>query len=82
MDKYIVRQAIKEPKNDEVVGYEILIQNDNDSLYNGSEHVIADAIAGFLTQNNDVIFREKMTFLSFNPFLLLNYPCIPGKNPI
>lgn len=69
MDKYIVRQAIKEPKNDEVVGYEILIQNDNDSLYNGSEHVIADAIAGFLTQNNDVIFREKMTFLSFPPTL-------------
>ncbi len=69
MDKYIVRQAIKEPRNDEVVGYEILIQSDNDSLYNGSEHIIADAIAGFLTQNNDVIFREKMTFLSFPPTL-------------
>lgn len=69
MDKYIVRQAIKEPLNDEVVGYEILIQSDNDSLYNGSEHIIADAIAGFLTQNNDVIFRDKMTFLSFPPTL-------------
>lgn len=69
MDKYIVRQAIKEPQNDEVVAYEILIQNDNDSLYNGSEHIIADAIAGFLTQNNDVIFRDKITLLSFPPTL-------------
>lgn len=69
MDKYVVRQAIKEPQNDEVVGYEIMIQSDNDSLYNASESAVADTIAGFLTQNNDVIFREKITFLSFPPSL-------------
>lgn len=47
MDKYVVRQAIKERENDEVVGYEIMIQSDNDSLYNASESAVADTISGF-----------------------------------
>ncbi len=69
MDKYVVRQAIKEREKDEVVGYEIMIQSDNDSLYNASESAVADTISGFLMQNNSVIFREKLTFLSFPPSL-------------
>lgn len=69
MDKYVVRQAIKKRENDEIFGYEIMIQSDNDSLYNTSENAVADTIAGFLTQNNDIIFKDKVTFLSFPPSL-------------
>ncbi len=69
MDKYVVRQAIKKREDDEIVGYEIMIQSDNDSLYNTSEGAVADTISGFLTQNNDIIFKDKVTFLSFPPSL-------------
>lgn len=69
MDKYVVRQAIKEHENDEIIGYEIMIQSDNDSLYNASESAVADTISSFLTQNTDIIFKEKLTFLSFPPSL-------------
>ena len=69
MDKYVVRQAIKRREDDEIVGYEIMIQSDNDSLYNASESAVADTISGFLTQNNDIIFKDKPTFLSFPPSL-------------
>ena len=44
MDKYVVRQAIKKREDDEIVGYEIMIQSDNDSLYNTSEGAVADTI--------------------------------------
>lgn len=82
MDKYVVRQAIKRREDDEIVGYEIMIQSDNDSLYNASESAVADTISGFLTQNNDIIFKDKPTFLSFPPslFSAIHRGCLKKKS--
>ena len=60
MDKCIVRQTIKDLKNDVVTGYELLIQLDADSLYNSSsDSAAANAIISFLTENSSRIFNEK-----------------------
>ena len=34
MDNCVVRQAIKDLKTDTIIGYELRIQEDQDSLYN------------------------------------------------
>lgn len=66
MDKCIVRQTIKDLKNDVVTGYELLIQLDADSLYNSSsDSAAANAIISFLTENSSRIFNEKKTFMTF-----------------
>lgn len=70
MDKCVVRKAIKDLKSDQVIGYELMFQEDDDSLYNNSETSTANTIAGFLMENTNKIFREKQTFMTFTPSLL------------
>lgn len=70
MDKCVVRKAIKDSKSDLIVGYELMFQEDDESLYNSSETSAANTIAGFLLENTDKIFKEKQTFLTFTPSLL------------
>lgn len=84
MDKCIVRQTIKNLKNDTVTGYELLIQLDADSLYNSnSDTAAANAIISFLTENSSRIFNEKKTFMTFTPSLLFrNTPKIFDKDKI
>lgn len=70
MDKCVVRKAIKAVKADEIVGYEMLFQEDNDSLYNNSEVNAANTIATFLMDNTGKIFKDKQIFITFTPSLL------------
>lgn len=70
MDKYVTRQPIKALKEDRIIGYEILFQKDYDSIYSSSDVAAADTIAGFLMQNTESIFQDKLTFVTFTPSLL------------
>ena len=80
MDKYVTRQPIKALKEDSIIGYEVLFQKDYDSLYSSSDVAAADTIAGFLMQNTDNIFHDKLTFVTFTPSLLFrNTPKIFDK---
>lgn len=81
MDRYVTRQPIKALKEDKIIGYEVLFQKDYDSLYNNSSDVAAaDTIAGFLMQNTESIFHDKLTFVTFTPSLLFrNTPKIFDK---
>ncbi|WP_077612091.1 EAL and HDOD domain-containing protein [Clostridium sp. Marseille-P2415] len=81
MDRYVTRQPIKALKEDRIIGYEVLFQKDYDSLYNNSSDVAAaDTIAGFLMQNTESIFHDKLTFVTFTPSLLFrNTPKIFDK---
>ena len=67
MDKYVTRQPIKALKEDRIIGYEVLFQKDYDSLYSSSDVAAADTIAGFLMQNTESIFHDKLTFVTFTP---------------
>lgn len=84
MDNCVVRQAIKDLRTDSIVGYELLIQTDKDSLYNPStDSVAANAMISFLSENSERIFKEKKTFMSFTPTLLFrNTPKIFDKEKI
>lgn len=84
MDNCVVRQAIKDLRTDSIVGYELLIQTDRDSLYNPStDSVAANAMISFLSENSERIFKEKKTFMSFTPTLLFrNTPKIFDKEKI
>ncbi len=84
MDNCVVRQAIKDLRTDSIVGYELLIQTDKDSLYNpGTDSVAANALISFLSENSERIFKEKKTFMSFTPTLLFrNTPKIFDKEKI
>ncbi len=70
MDKCVVRKAIKNVKVDEIAGYELLFQEDDDSLYNNSEVNAANTIATFLMDNNGKIFKDNQIFITFTPSLL------------
>lgn len=70
MDKCVVRKAIKAVKAEEIAGYELLFQEDNDSLYNNSEVNAANTIATFLMDNTGKIFNDKQIFITFTPSLL------------
>ncbi|CUX71885.1 HDOD domain protein [Clostridium sp. C105KSO15] len=70
MDKYVTRQPIKALKEDRIIGYEVLFQKDYDSIYSSSDVAAADTIAGFLMQNTESIFQDKLTFVTFTPSLL------------
>ena len=70
MDKCVVRKAIKAVKAEEIAGYEMLFQEDNDSLYNNSEVNAANTIATFLMDNTGKIFSDKQIFITFTPSLL------------
>ena len=68
MEKCVVRQAIKDIRTDAVVGYELMIQEDKDSLYNPStDSVAANAMVSFLSENSGCIFKDKKTFMTFTP---------------
>lgn len=84
MDNCVVRQAIKDLKTDSIIGYELRIQEDQDSLYNSStDSVAANAMVAFLSENSNRIFKEKKTFMTFTPALLFrNTPKIFDKDKI
>lgn len=72
METYIVRQPIMDDTQ-KIVGYEILYQQDESSLFsNQSDSTAANAIESFLTQINDDKFLEgKTAYITFTPNLLL-----------
>lgn len=83
MKNCVVRQAIKELETGASVGYELLIQEDKDSLYNSSDDVAANAMIAFLSENSGSIFKDKRTFMTFTPTLLFrNTPKIFDKDKI
>ncbi|WP_312430400.1 EAL and HDOD domain-containing protein [Lacrimispora sp.] len=83
MDRYVTRQPIKALKEDRIIGYEVLFQKDYDALYNSTDVAAADTIAGFLMQNTDRIFQDKLTFVTFTPSLLFrNMPKIFDKDKL
>lgn len=84
MDKCVVRQAIKDQKKGAVIGYELMIQEDNDSFYNSSsDSVAANTMVAFLSENSNRIFQEKATFMTFTPSLLFrNTPKIFDKDKV
>ncbi len=84
MDNCVVRQAIKELRTDKVIGYELMIQEDQDSLYNpSSDSVVANTMVAFLSENSDRIFKAKKTFMTFTPTLLFrNTPRLFDKDKI
>lgn len=81
MDKYVVRQPIKD-MDQNLFGYEILFQMDSDSSFGQTDdRIAADTIANFLLQNSDKIFEDKIAFLTFTPNLLFkNIPRIFKNN--
>lgn len=83
MDRYVTRQPIKALKEDRIIGYEVLFQKDYDALYNSTDVAAADTIAGFLMQNTERIFQDKLTFVTFTPSLLFrNTPKIFDKDKL
>lgn len=84
MDKFITRQSIKNAKTSEIVGYELMIQSDEESLYNSSlDSAAANAMTAFLTENSNRIFSDSRVFMTFTPALLFrNTPKIFDKDKI
>ena len=84
MDNCVVRQAIKNRKTNTIIGYELVIQDDGESLYNASsDSVAANAMVAFLSENSQRIFNEKKTFMTFTPALLFrNVPKIFDQSKI
>lgn len=83
MKNCVVRQAIKDLK-DSVIGYELLIQEDESSLYNSSsDNVAANTMVAFLSENSERIFKDRKTFMTFTPTLLFrNTPKIFDKDKV
>ena len=84
MEKIIARQLIKKTDTSEIIGYELLVQSDAESLYNSSvDSAAANAMTAFLTENSSKIFRDRKTFMTFTPMLLFrNTPKIFDKDMI
>lgn len=84
MDKCVVRQAIKDANTDAIIGYELMLQSDEESLYNSSaDSMAAGTVIAFLSENSSRIFNEKQTFMTFTPALLFrNTPKIFDKERI
>lgn len=71
VETYIVRQPIQDQKN-EIVGYEILYQQDPGSSYPEKDTDAAGAIEDFLIQlDNNKFLEGKTAFVTFTPNLLL-----------
>lgn len=71
MQTNMVRQPILN-KNKDIVGYEILYQDDASSIYNQMDTRAANVIEDFLLQLDSEKFLEgKLAFLTFTPNLLL-----------
>ena len=83
MKNCVVRQAIKDLK-DTVIGYELLVQEDESSLYNSSsDNVAANTMVAFLSENSERIFKDRKTFMTFTPTLLFrNTPKIDRKSVV
>lgn len=84
MENCVVRQAIKDIRTDSIIGYELMVQEDKDSLYNPStDSVAANAMVSFLSENSECIFKDKKTFMTFTPTLLFrNTPKIFDKEKV
>ena len=84
MENCVVRQAIKDIRTDSIVGYELMVQEDKDSLYNPStDSIAANAMVSFLSENSECIFKDKKTFMTFTPTLLFrNTPKIFDKDKV
>lgn len=83
MNKCVVRQAIKNITNDEIIGYELLFQNDTDDLYDSDNRTAADTILNFLLNNTEKIFKDNRIFMTFTPALLFrNTPRLFEKDKI
>ncbi len=84
MDNCVVRQAVKDLHTDAIVGYELMVQEDKDSLYNpSSDSVAANTMMSFLSENSERIFKDRKTFMTFTPTLLFrNTPKIFDKDRI
>ena len=51
MDNCVVRQAIKELRTDKIIGYELMVQENEDSMYNArSDNVASNAMVAFLSE--------------------------------
>ena len=73
MENCVVRQAIKDLKTDTIVGYELLVQEDESSLYNSSsDSVAANTMVAFLSENSERIFKDKKTFMTFRYRIILS----------
>ena len=74
-DRYIVRQPIKNGKN-QVVGYEILYYGENQAYGNSdegeqNEFAVADTVYNFLMQNVDKSLKDSVHFMTFTTTLLM-----------
>ena len=70
MDKYVVRQAIKDLDNN-ITGYELLFESEQDQDYSGEKGVAAaNAIISFLEHNGKKMSEDKTAFITFGPSLL------------
>lgn len=73
MNKYVVRQPIKDAQQN-IFAYEILFHDEGGSLYNqNNDYAAADTIASFLMQNNEKVFKDHITFITFTPNLLFKH---------
>lgn len=71
MQTNVVRQPIMSG-NKELLGYELLYQDNRASLYNQGDTLAANTIEGFLTQLDSNSFMDSKTaFIPFTPNLLL-----------
>lgn len=71
MQMNVVRQPIMSGSK-ELLGYELLYQDNRASLYNQGDTLAANAIEGFLTQlDSDSFMDNKTAFIPFTPNLLL-----------
>lgn len=83
MQKYVVRQPIKD-LNHEIFGYEVVFQEEPGGLgAQASDREAADLIADFLLQNGNKLFENKIAFITFTPNLLFrNVPKIFRQNQL
>lgn len=73
MEKIIARQLIKKADTAEIVGYELLVQSDEESLYNVSaDSAAANAMTAFLTENSGRIFNDRKTVYDIHAFFTVS----------
>lgn len=77
MNKYVVRQPIKDKSNN-ILAYEIMYEVDKMDIYNQIEDFqAADTISDFFMQNTALISGNGLVFITFTPNLLFkNVPKI------
>lgn len=70
MDRCVVRRAIKETCTGKVIGYELLFQGSQDTLFAQPETSAADMISNFLMSNSNKFVSDKIMFITFTSSLL------------